>query len=65
MKDMRAVHETMLQDAGVLDTLNARLHGRTNVQTGYRHYLKPSSALDASVDGLRIAMQEASQNYAV
>ena len=56
LKDMRAVHETMLQDAGVLDTLNARLHGRTNVQTGYRHYLKPSSSLDAAVDGLRVEM---------
>ena len=57
MKDMRSVHETMLQDAGVLDTLNARIHGRTNVQTGYTHYLKPSAAMDNSVDALRIKMQ--------
>lgn len=57
MKDMRSVHETTLQDAGVLDTLNARIHGRTNVQTGYTHYLKPSAAMDNSVDALRIRMQ--------
>lgn len=46
MTDMRSVHETILQGAGVLDTVNARMHGRTNVQTGYAHYLKPSAALD-------------------
>lgn len=57
LKDMRSIHETMLQDAGVLDTLNARIHGRTNVQTGYTHYLKPSAAIDNSVDALRIKMQ--------
>lgn len=46
MKDMRSVHETIMQDAGALDTVNARLHGRSNISTGYRHYLKPSGALD-------------------
>ena len=48
LKDMRSVHETIMQGAGVLDTVNARLHGRTNVQTGYTHYLKPDAALDAA-----------------
>lgn len=48
MKDLRSIHETLLQDAGALDTVNARLHGRTNVQTGYRHYLRPSEALDSA-----------------
>lgn len=46
MKDMRSVHETLMQEAGVLDTVNARMHGRTNVQTGYSHYLRPDRALD-------------------
>lgn len=46
LKDLRGVHETIMQGAGVLDTVNARLHGRTNVQTGYSHYLKPDAALD-------------------
>ncbi|RGJ47466.1 hypothetical protein DXD59_00790 [Olsenella sp. TM06-36] len=46
LRDMRSVHETMMQEAGALDTVNARLHGRTNVQTGYTHYLRPSRALD-------------------
>lgn len=52
MKDMRSVHETIMQDAGVLDTVNARLHGRTNVQTGYRHYLRPSDALDSAAQAM-------------
>lgn len=40
---MRATHETLMQSVGVADTLNAAIHGRTNVQTGYRHYLAPRS----------------------
>lgn len=52
MKDMRSIHETIMQDAGVLDTVNARLHGRTNVQTGYRHYLRPSAALDSAAHAM-------------
>lgn len=52
MKDMRAIHETLMQDAGALDTVNARMHGRTNVQTGYRHYLRPSAALDSAAQAM-------------
>ena len=53
LKDMRAVHETLMQDAGTLDTLNARLHGRTNVQVGYGHYLKPQTpAFEAAAENL-------------
>ena len=52
MKDMRAIHETLVQDAGALDTVNARMHGRTNVQTGYRHYLRPSAALDSAAQAM-------------
>lgn len=39
---MRATHETLMQAAGVPDTLNARVHGRADAsQVGYRHYLNP------------------------
>ena len=55
---MRATHETMLQSAGVLDSMNARIHGRSNVQTGYEHYQATSlmSMIEAlagcGIDGL-------------
>lgn len=52
MRDMRKIHETTMQDAGVLDTVNARLHGRTNVQTGYSRYLRPSAALDSAAQAM-------------
>lgn len=52
LKDLRSIHETLMQDAGALDTVNARLHGRTNVQTGYRHYLRPNEALDSAASAL-------------
>ena len=41
---MRATHESLMQQAGMQDTLNAALHGRSNVQTGYRHNLVPGDA---------------------
>lgn len=58
---MRATHETLMQSVGVTDTLNAAIHGRTNVQTGYRHYLAPRSdaqlaAAQAVGDRVRDAM---------
>lgn len=58
---MRATHETLMQSVGVADTLNAAIHGRTNVQTGYRHYLAPRSdaqvaAAQAVGDRVRDAM---------
>lgn len=52
LKDMRSVHETMVQDAGALDTVNAAMHGRTNVQTGYKHYLRPSAVLDRAAEDM-------------
>ena len=59
LSSMRSVHETLMQEAGVLDTVNARIHGRTNVQTGYAHYLRPSVALDeaAITMGILVNMQ--------
>lgn len=42
---MRATHETLMQAAGVPDTLNARVHGRSDAsQVGYRNYLNPRPA---------------------
>lgn len=40
---LRHTHETLMQLAGVSDTVNAALHGRSNVNTGYQHYLMPST----------------------
>lgn len=45
---MRATHETLMQGAGVTDSVNAAYHGHTNLQTDYRHYLVPN---DGSIDG--------------
>lgn len=53
LRDMRAVHETLMQEAGTLDTLNARLHGRSDVRVGYAHYLKPQApAFEAAAEAL-------------
>ena len=40
---MRATHETIMQSGGIADTLNARVHGRTeHSSVGYKNYLNPS-----------------------
>ena len=52
LKDMRSAHETLMQEAGTLDTLNAAMHGRTNVQTGYKHYLRPNRAMDEAAENM-------------
>lgn len=50
---MRATHETLAQLAGVPDTLNAAMHGRSNVNTGYRHYLVPGGdAMRGAAEGV-------------
>ena len=42
MTRLRATHETLMQQAGIKDTLNARIHGRSqSSQIGYKHYLNP------------------------
>lgn len=40
---MRATHETMMQEAGVLDSLNAALHGHSE-RISYRHYQQADTA---------------------
>lgn len=41
---MRATHETMMQEAGVLDSLNAAAHGHTE-QVSRRHYMRGDSTI--------------------
>ncbi|MBS4874123.1 MAG: tyrosine-type recombinase/integrase family protein [Atopobium minutum] len=42
MSRLRATHETLLQRAGVADTVNAAIHGRSELSSvGYKHYLVP------------------------
>jgi hypothetical protein len=41
---MRATHVTMMQEAGVLDSLNAAAHGHTE-QVSRRHYMRGDSTL--------------------
>lgn len=38
---LRHTSETLMQAAGVQDTLVSRLHGHTELKTDYRHYLRP------------------------
>ena len=40
---MRATHETMMQEAGVLDSLNAAMHGHSET-VSRKHYMRGSSA---------------------
>ena len=42
MSRMRATHETIMQQQGIADTLNARIHGRSEKSgVGYTNYLNP------------------------
>ena len=40
---MRATHETMMQEAGVLDSLNAAMHGHTET-VSRKHYMRGNGA---------------------
>ena len=42
LKQMRATHETMMQAAGVPDSLNAATHGHSE-RVAYSHYMQPDS----------------------
>lgn len=58
---MRATHETLMQAAGISDTLNARMHGRSeSSKIGYRHYLNPDvSTFKAASQALEDVMKQA------
>lgn len=42
---LRHTSDTIMLSAGVDPQLNAKMHGRTNVQTGYAHYYRPGLGL--------------------
>jgi len=46
LKQMRATHETMMQAAGVSDSLNAATHGHST-RVAYSNYLMPDTAAAA------------------
>lgn len=41
---LRHTSETLMQRAGLPDTLVSRMHGHTELQTDYRHYMRPDVA---------------------
>lgn len=51
---MRAMHETMMQAAGVPDSVNAAAHGHS-VAVAYGHYMRPDSASAAGDVGDMLA----------
>lgn len=55
LKQMRATHETMMQAAGVSDSLNAAAHGHSQ-RVAYRHYMQPDNVAAAQQVGQLIVM---------
>jgi hypothetical protein len=45
---MRNTHATLMQQAGVLDSINAAMHGHTE-RVAMRHYLRPDTT-EATVE---------------
>lgn len=41
LNKLRATHETLMQSAGVQDTVLSSFHGHAQLSTDYRHYLSP------------------------
>lgn len=41
VNQLRAVHETMMQRAGVEDSVLSSFHGHSQINTDYKHYLSP------------------------
>lgn len=41
---LRHTSETLMQAAGLQDTLVSRLHGHTELKTDYAHYMRPDAA---------------------
>jgi len=56
LKQMRATHATMMQAAGVSDSLNAALHGHSE-RVAYSNYLMPDSTEAAERMGQLIVME--------
>lgn len=57
LSKMRNTHATLMQQAGVMDSINAAMHGHTE-RVSYDHYLKPdtSSATVAASKHLRLVV---------
>ena len=53
LSKMRNTHVTLMQQAGVADTLNALMHGHSE-QTERRHYMRPDHVAVASGAALRL-----------
>lgn len=56
LKQMRATHATMMQAAGVSDSLNAAMHGHSE-RVAYTNYLMPDSMVAAQKVGQLIVME--------
>ena len=56
LKQMRATHTTMMQAAGVSDSLNAAVHGHSE-RVAYTNYLMPDSTAAAQQVGQLIVME--------
>ena len=56
LKQMRATHTTMMQAAGVSDSLNAAVHGHSE-RVAYTNYLMPDSTAAAQKVGQLIVME--------
>lgn len=56
LKQMRATHTTMMQAAGVSDSLNAAVHGHSE-RVAYTNYLTPDSTAAAQQVGQLIVME--------
>ena len=56
LKQMRHTHETMMQAAGVPDSLNAAMHGHSQ-RVAYSNYLMPDTTAAAEKMGQLIVMQ--------
>ena len=55
LKQMRATHETLMQAAGVSDSLNAATHGHSE-RVAYSHYMMPDSVAAAERMGKLVGM---------
>lgn len=52
INQLRATHETLMQRAGVSDSVLSSFHGHTQISTDYRHYLSPD--VGAYIDAARL-----------
>ena len=51
MSRMRATHATLMQEAGVLDSVNAAAHGHSEA-VAYAHYKRPDTAAAGQVGAM-------------